>query len=365
MPLTLPPAALGRRAFTRMSALSALTAGTALSALSVTSVAGCARSVAAADTAPTRALPSAGPPRGTKLSIAIHTAQLQLTASGFASSIPFTVSGWPNLSAGPDVIQGFRAHSVDLASNAGIPPIQARAIGVDARIVAVQTRKRPLYTFATAAGSAVTSAAGFRGRRIAFSQGQAQGVVVLRALKQAGLRPSDVRLVPLTSTQFLTALQARQVDVAPLAEPTLTKYLAQYAADGAVGVHTDVVDLLTVLWAPAEVLDDDAKAAAVRSFVPLWARGVVWAWEHADAWIRRYYVKDQGVSAADGARIVASLDRPRFPLSWDAAVAWEQETADLLADGGYVPKVGAEALFDRRFEGIAARAVPGTYQVAS
>ncbi|WP_434587562.1 hypothetical protein [Streptomyces sp. A5-4] len=39
---------------------------------------------------------------------------------------------------------------------------------------------------------------------------------------------------------------------------------------------------LTVLWAPDEVLADPAKAAAVRNFVPLWARGQVWAWEHTD-----------------------------------------------------------------------------------
>lgn len=354
MPTSTPPAPLHRRSFL------ALAAGAALAA------AGCARTTTAADAAlPTRALPSGAPPPGTKLSIAVHTAQLQLAQAGLDAKLPFTVSGWPNLSAGPDVIQGFRAHSVDLANNAGIPPIQAQAIGVGARIVAVQSRNHPIYTFATAPGSAIRSAQDFAGKKIAFSQGQAQGVVVLRALKEAGLKTSDVRLVALPSTQFLTALQARQVDVAPLGEPVLTKYLAQYGKDGAAGVHTDVVDLLSILWAPVEVLEDDAKAAAIRSFVPLWAQGVVWAWEHPDQWIQAYYVKDQGVTAEDGRRIVASLDQPQFPLSWDKAIAWEQQTADLMAEGGYVPKVKAEGLFDRRFEGLAARSVPQKYQVAS
>lgn len=331
-------------------------------------LAACSRnSSASIDSVPTRALPSGAPPPGTKLAISIHTAQLQLAGSGLDKQLPFTVSSWPNLSAGPDVIQGFRAHSIDLASNAGIPPIQAEAIKVGARIVAVQTRDHPLYTFATAPGSgdAIATAKDFRGRKIAFSQGQAQGVVVLRALKEAGLKNSDVTLVPLPSTQFLTALQSRQVDVAPLGEPTLTKYLGQYGRDGARGVPTDVVDLLTVLWAPTEVLNDDAKVAAIRSFVPLWAKGVVWAWENADQWIRSYYVKDQGVTAADGKRIVASQSQPRFPRSWDRAIAWEQETADLLAAGGFVPKIKAAGLFDRRFESLASQAVPAGYQVAS
>lgn len=331
-------------------------------------LAACSRSTSASiDSVPTRALPSGAPPPGTKLAISIHTAQLQLAESGLDKQLPFTVSSWPNLSAGPDVIQGFRAHSIDLASNAGIPPIQAEAIKVGARIVAVQSRDHPIYTFATAPGSgdAIASAADFRGRKIAFSQGQAQGVVVLRALKEAGLKNSDVSLVPLPSTQFLTALQSKQVDVAPLGEPTLTKYLGQYGKDGARGVKTDVVDLLTVLWAPTEVLNDDAKVAAIRSFVPLWAQGAVWAWEHTDQWIQRYYVKDQGVTTADGQRIVASQSQPQFPRSWDRAIAWEQETADLMAAGGFVPKVTAEKLFDRRFEALASQAVPAKYQVAS
>ncbi|MGC5360231.1 ABC transporter substrate-binding protein [Streptomyces sp. DT24] len=310
-------------------------------------------------------LPSGAPPPDTKLSVAVRTTRLQLKPSGLDKEVPFKVSEWPNLNAGPDIIQGFRARSIDLAANAGIPPIQANAIGVDAKIVAVQVRNEPIYVFATAPGSSLTDVADFRGKKIAFSQGQAQGVVVLRALKKAGLSNDDVELVALPSTQFLTALQSGQVDVAPLAEPTLTKYLDRYGRDGARAVTTDVVDLLVVLWAPTDVLNDPAKAAAVRSFIPVWARGQVWAWEHTDQWIDTYYVKDQGVTEEDGARIVASLRAPTFPVSWDKAIAWEQETADLMAEGGFVPEQDVTGLFDRRFEGLAATAVPARYRETS
>ncbi|MEU8696258.1 ABC transporter substrate-binding protein [Streptomyces sp. NPDC048680] len=322
-----------------------------------------AETVASAE--PAGRLPSGAPPPGTKLSIAVRSTKLQLGPSGLQKDLPFTVSEWPNLSAGPDIIQGFRAHSIDLAVNAGIPPIQAQAIGVGAKIVAVQVRNNPSYVFATAPGSGIRTAADFRGKKIGFSQGQAQGVVVLRALKQAGLANKDVELVALPSTQFLTALQSKQVDVAPLGEPTLTKYLSQYGKDGARGLKTDVVDLLSVLWAPNEVLNDKAKAAAVRSFVPLWARGLAWSWENSDEWIDTYYVKDQGVSREDGKRIVAALHRPQFPVSWDKAIAWEQETADLMAAGGFVPKQDVTGLFDRRFEGLAAAAVAARYRETS
>ncbi|MEW1691114.1 ABC transporter substrate-binding protein [Streptomyces sp. NPDC091265] len=346
---------VGRRSFL------ALTGGAIIGGLSACSP----QAETAASAEPAGKLPAGAPPPGTKLSIAVRTTRLQLKPAGLQKDLSFSVPQWPNLNAGPDIIQGFRAHSIDLAVNAGIPPIQAHAIGVGAKIVAVQVRNNPSYVFATAPGSDIKAVDDFRGKKIGFSQGQAQGVVVLRALKQAGIDNKDVELVALPSTQFLTALQSKQVDVAPLGEPTLTKYLTQYGKDGARGVKTDVVDLLTVLWAPNEVLNDRAKAAAVRSFIPLWARGLTWAWENGDEWIDTYYVKDQGVSREDGERIVASLHEPQFPVSWDKAIAWEQETADLMAAGGFVPKQDVNELFDRRFEGLAAKAVPARYRETS
>ncbi|WP_328535987.1 ABC transporter substrate-binding protein [Streptomyces sp. NBC_00344] len=335
----------------------------ALSGGAVLALAGCAKGTSTSvGSASTRKLPSGAPPPGTELSISIRSTQLQLKASGKLDELPFKVTHWPNFTAGPDVIQGFRAKSIQLANNAGLPPIQAQAIGFDTKIVAVQLHEKPLYEFATAPGTSIRSAKDFRGKKIGFSQGQAQGAVVLRAVKEAGLSKGDVTLVPLTSNQFLTALQTKQVDVAPLAEPVLTKYVGQFGKDGARRIPTDVVDLLSVLWAPASVLEDEDRLAAVRSFIPFWAQGSVWAWEHKERWNQVYYVKDQGVTAEDGRRIARSSSVPVFPESWDKAIAWEQETADLLAENGFIPKAGVDSLFDRRFETIAARSVPAKYR---
>lgn len=303
-----------------------------------------------------------GVPAGTTLSISIHTTQKQLDTAGRITRLPFEVSSWPNLNAGPDIIQGFRANSIDISENAGLPPIQAHAIRFDAKIVAVRLIDQPTYKFASAPGSGIQQLADLRGKKIAFSQGQAQGAVVLRTLTELGLRTDDVQLVRLNSPQFLTALQSRQVDAAPLAEPNLTKYLTQYQKDGARGVDMHAVGLLDILWAPTSVLQDPSKAAAIRAFIPFWAQGIVWAWENPDAWIDAYYVKDQGLTREDGQRIIAANPKPLFPTRWDRAIAWEQETIDLLAGAGLSPRFGAGELFDRRFERIAADAVPITYR---
>ena len=347
-------AAIDRRALLR----SALAAGAALGLGACAAPGGGGASLAAG-----AALPESVP-TGTSLSIAsgLGAEQLQLELSGLVKTLPFTVSAWPNLSAGPDVLAAFRAGSLELGINAGIPPIEAYDQGYQTRIVGINLTRSPTYVFATKPHSTIGSVAEFRGRNLAFSQGQAQGVVLLRALKQAGIAYRDVNLVNLTSDQFLVALEAGQVDIAPLAVSQLPNYLNSYGRDGAHAVTTDVVDLLTLLWAPAELLADEAKAAAVAAFVPIWAKGTVWVYEHPTQWEQDYYVKTQDISAAQAAQVVGLSPKPWFPTSWDSAIAWEKQTVELLAQGGFVKSFDPTVLFDRRFESLAAAAVPATYR---
>ncbi|MEV5144168.1 ABC transporter substrate-binding protein [Streptomyces sp. NPDC052727] len=330
----------------------------------VAGLSGCAQGDAAADTRGAATKPLAAEvPAGTSLKIASYLNQQQLQFRlAKLPKLPFRVAGWVNIGAGPDVINAFRAQSLDLANNAGIPPIQAHYQGFAAKIVAIGITRRPNYLFATRPGSGIRAVADFKGRKLAFSQGQAQGVVLLRALKKAGLAYDEVKLVPLTSNQFFTALQSGQVDVAPLAVNQAPAYLQQYESKGARAIPTDVVDLLNLLWAPQSVLNDPAKAAAIAAYIPQWAKGQVWQYEHPDVWNEEFYVKTQNLTLAQARGISALANKPLFPPSWDEAIKWEQETADLLADGGFVKKFDVSSLFDHRFESIAAKAVPEEYR---
>ncbi|MFE1438992.1 ABC transporter substrate-binding protein [Streptomyces sp. NPDC058739] len=333
-------------------------------AAAVAGLSGCAESSAATSSKGSSTAPLADTvPAGTSLKVSSFqgTQQLQFKLAKLGE-LPFEVSSWVNVAAGPDVINAFRANSLDLANNAGIPPIQAHFQGFDAKIVAINITRRPNYVFATKPGSDIRTVAGFKGRKLAFSQGQAQGVVLLRALKKAGLAYDDVQLVPLTSNQFLTALQSGQVDIAPLGNTQSPAYLAQYESKGARIITTDVVDLLNLLWAPAAVLNDPAKAAAVAAYIPHWARGTVWAYENPGIWNEEFYVKTQNLTAQQAKSISDLANKPLFPPSWTEAIRWEQETADLLAEGGFVKKFDVSSLFDHRFEAIAARSVTAEYR---
>ncbi|MFE7171546.1 ABC transporter substrate-binding protein [Streptomyces sp. NPDC057616] len=349
-----PVPGVGRRLF--LTSLAGAAAG-------VAGLSGCANGSAAAETKGASSAPLARKvPAGTSLKIASYqnVQQIQFRLAGL--EVPFKVSNWLNIGAGPDVINAFRAKSLDLANNAGIPPIQAHYQGFDAKIVAINITRKPNYLFATKPGSGIRTVADFRGKKLAFSQGQAQGVVLLRALKKAGLAYDDVKLVPLTSNQFLTALQSGQVDIAPLANSQAPAYLQQYASKGARVITTDVVDLLNLLWAPVSVLNDPAKAAAVAAYIPAWAKGQVWAYEHPGTYEREFYVKTQNLTLAQAQGITKLANKPLFAPSWAEAIKWEQETADLLAEGGFVKRFDVSSLFDHRFEDIAAKAVPAEYR---
>jgi sulfonate transport system substrate-binding protein len=351
-----PPApAVDRRLF--LSSLLGVTAAAA-------GLSGCAGSSAAAGSKAVSTAPLADKvPAGTSLKIASYQNQQQLQFRlAKLPKPPYTVSNWLNIGAGPDVINAFRAKSLDVANNAGIPPIQAYYQGFAAKIVAIDITRKPNYLFATKPGSDIRTVEDFKGKRLAFSQGQAQGVVLLRALKKAGLKYDEVTLVPLTSNQFLTALQSGQVDVAPLANQQAPAYLKQYGSKGAHTITTDVVDLLNLLWAPVSVLNDPAKAAAIAAYIPQWAQGQVWQYEHPDVWNEEFYVKTQNLSLEQAKSITALANKPLFPPSWAEAIKWEQETADLLAEGGFVKKFDVSSLFDHRFEPIAAKAVPAEYR---
>ncbi|MGW1746447.1 ABC transporter substrate-binding protein [Streptomyces sp. NPDC002092] len=333
-------------------------------AAGVAGLTGCAGGSASADSKGVSTAPLADRvPAGTSLKIASYqnTEQLQFRLAKLGD-LPFKVSNWLNIGAGPDVINAFRATSLDVANNAGIPPIQAHYQGFDAKIVAIDITRKPNYLFATKPGSDIRSVADFKGKKLAFSQGQAQGVVLLRALKKAGLKYDEVDLVPLTSNQFLTALQSGQVDIAPLPNQQAPAYLGQYESKGAHAITTDVVDLLNLLWAPTSVLNDPAKAAAVAAYIPYWAKGQIWTYENPDAWNEEFYVKTQNLTLAQARGISKLANKPLFPPSWTEAIKWEQETADLLAEGGFVKKFDVSSLFDHRFESIAAKAVPAEYR---
>ncbi|MBB3300066.1 sulfonate transport system substrate-binding protein [Rhizobium sp. BK077] len=301
-------------------------------------------------------------PPGTVLTIGDPVTQKALEVSGLDKELSFEVK-WANISGGPQTSEAFRAHALDVGSVAEIPSIFANWNNLPVRNIAYRERRdpiaNPIYRFGIAPGAAVKTLADFRGKRIAFSPGQAQGTLVLRALHAAGLKSSDVTLVELPSTGdvYPKALASKQVDIAPLGGVYIRRYIGQYGSDGATLVEHGLRDDPSHLYAPQWVLDDPAKAAALAEYVGLWARATEWVNRNPDLWIKEYYVGQQGLSQEDGEFLVKLTGEQIVPADWGEVKKRHQETINLLADELGYQSFDVERIFDNRFEKLGAAAL--------
>lgn len=282
-----------------------------------------------------------------------------LRASGELDKLPFQVK-WANFTGGPAILEAFRAEAADLGGVGDVPPIQALAAGEDVPIVAAVQRSTRNTRLAVAPGVDVTRLEDLRGKRIAYASGTAQQAIVLRALRKAGLEPADVRLTPLQLGDFPDAIRTGQVDVAPLGEPNLTRFLeATKARGGSVLPQELTADLstgLSYVYVRRAVLEDPAKAKAVREYVAAWVRAQNWINSHQAEWIDTYYVDNQKISRADGERIVRANGIAGFP-PLSSLVKVQQETIDLIAATGEIERLDAAKSFDLSFDPIITRTV--------
>ncbi|WP_049571403.1 ABC transporter substrate-binding protein [Streptomyces sp. SBT349] len=335
-------------------------------ALAASTLAGCAEegpSAASAAELAEVAIPDTVDPH-TTLTIGAPEAEVALKLSGLVDELSFDVE-WAELSGGPQCSEAFRADALDVCAAAEIPSVHARWTGLDTRLVAAVFREdpiaNPIYELGIAPGAGVETLEDLRGKRIAFSPGQAQGALVLRILDAAGLTEDDVELVEMPSTGdvYPTALGSGQVDAAPLGGVYIRRYIDLYGAEGATTVRHGLRDDPSHLWVPADAVEDGAKAAAIREFVGLWARAEVWVDEHPEEWIEGYYIEDQGLSREDAEYLVEQAGHPDLPADWSEAIERHQQTIDLLAAELGNEPFDAEELYDRRFERVAAEAIGG------
>jgi sulfonate transport system substrate-binding protein len=305
-------------------------------------------------------------PSGTELRIGDPSVQAIVQSSGLDKQLADAgvKVQWANISGGPQSIQAFRGDKLDCASVADIPSLFAAWTGTSTRIVfqsvTIDPLRHPTYELGVAPGAKVTSLADLKGKKIAYSAGQAQGALVLRVLQKAGLSQRDVTLVDLTSTgdSYVTALGTKSVDVAPLGASNVRIYQKKYSRGTA--IPTGIRDDASTLYCLTRSVRDAGKAAALKIYVGIRAKALLWQNEHPDGYAKAYLESVQGLSAADARDVIADDGKNGIPTTWDNADARLQQTADLLAREQEHQKLDVSTLVDRRFEKVEAAAAGST-----
>lgn len=315
---------------------------------------GCAAGDKPGGGTPDTPLPTEVPP-GTTLVIADQQERLQtaLRASGELEKLPFQVE-FANFIGGPEILEAFRAEAADVSPVGDVPPIHALVAGQDVPIIAAY-RTDPLgIKLAVAPGVQATTLADLRGKKIAYAEGTAQQAAILRALDQAGLTTSDVELVRLKLADFNDAVRTGQVDIAPLNEPRLTRFLRTPGATVIPDSEArDIYPGLGYLYARRAATQDPAKSAALRALTAAFIRAFHWTNTHRDEWARIYYIENQKLSAEDAGRIVDSLGEWTFPRLNQQLIDQQQNTIDVIEAAGELPrKADASEGFDLRFDDV-------------
>jgi sulfonate transport system substrate-binding protein len=346
---------LQRAARSRRTAL----AGVAVLAAALSALTACGSNGSGATLALSASLPDKVP-SGTVIRIGDPSIQAIVQASGLGKEL--TVAGvkvqWANISGGPQSIQAFRGNKLDCSSVADIPSLFAAWTGTSTKIifqsVTIDPLQHPTYELGVAPGAKVTSLADLRGKKIAYSAGQAQGALVLRVLQKAGLTQKDVELVDLTSTgdSYVTALGSKAVDVAPLGAANVKVYEEKYPSGSA--IPTGIRDDASTIYCLTSSVKDAAKAAALKTYVAVRVKALRWKNQHPDEYAKAYYEDSQGLSADDAKALIALDGTTGIPATWDNADARLQQTADLLAREQDHKKLDVSTLVDRRFEKVEA-----------
>ena len=243
------------------------------------------------------------------------------------------------------MLEALNAGAADGGPVGDAPLVFALAAGALVRPIAVN-RSDPFGTAILGRpDSPFDGIASLTGKRIATNRGSIGHFVVLAALSEAGLAPSDVNIAFLPPVDAKAALASGSVDAWATWEP--------YTALAQIGDHDKVIVDGRGLWSGlsyqvATVSAIQTKHAALQDYVERLRRAQLWANAHVD------------IYAASLAQIVgipveaARLAFERRHTDWleidDSVIASQQHVVDVYAAAKIIPaRFEVAPTFDRSF----------------
>lgn len=226
--------------------------------------------------------------------------QSKLKAAGLLNDIPYKIE-WSVYAAAVNLHEALKADAVDTGLAGDAPTVSAIAGGSPIDVVAAFKGNSPGTSIVVQADSPINSVADLRGKTISpTTRGSAGHFLVLRALKQANVPLSDVKLAFLSPVDANAAFQTKTID----AWSIWGIYRAR--AQGAQKAKTIVsafglTPQLFVLAATKKALSDPGKNAALADFSDRIERGYIWAARNKEAlvdWFQGFTKLDRDTALA-------------------------------------------------------------------
>lgn len=206
-------------------------------------------------------------------------------ASKAFEGLPYKVE-WANFQGAAPLFEALRAGAVDLAPAGDTPVLAAATGGAPLRIVGVRRSRSRSIAILVPKDSDIHSVADLKGRNVIVSsaRGSISQYLLIRALADAGVKESDVKIGFVLPTDALAAFNAGKIE----AWATFGIYQAFAEESGArvllsgEGINTG----LTFITASDQALGDSLKRQALNDVMQRFAKAFEWAKNNPDEYAK-------------------------------------------------------------------------------
>jgi sulfonate transport system substrate-binding protein len=226
--------------------------------------------------------------------------------------------------------EALRANAIDVGSTAGSAALLARSNGSPIQVIDIYSQPE-WAAIVVPQGSAITSVADLKGKRIAATKGTDPYFFLLQALETAGLKPADVTVEVLQHADGWAALQNGSVD----AWAGLDPIMAGAEEAGATLLYRNVeFNSYGFLNATESFIKD--KPDLAQAVVDAYEQARVWAQAHPDE-TAAILAKEAGLDTAVASKVIKERSNLGVdPVPGEAQVAVLTKIGPIFVESGDV-----------------------------
>jgi sulfonate transport system ATP-binding protein len=275
-----------------------------------------------------------GSAKGATLRVAVQSDGIRslLEASGALKGTSYEVS-FAKFTFGPPIVEALGAGQVDIGSVGSTPPIFGAASQTNFRAVAsARLRSGADNSIVVPGDSDIRSVADLKGKSVAVGRASSGHGALLLALRRAGLKPSDVKIIFLPPADALAAFNSGRTDALSGWQPFTTQAELKGARVIASGPPIDYGYYFSL--ASKDALQDPAKVAAIRDFLPRLRKAYDWSARNVDQYAAAWS-KESGLPLEVTRKAAPERLQTLEPID-ATAITREQQLADRLSDDGFL-----------------------------
>lgn len=272
-----------------------------------------------------------------------------MEAAGVLADLPYRLE-WSEFPAAAPLLEALNAGAIDTGIAGDAPFTFAAAAGAPIKAIFAIRQNQGGLAVLVKPDSPAQVFTDLRGKRIATGRGSIGHELLLAALEEAGLKPSDVKLTFLLPADARVALITGSIDAWATWEP----YTSQLETSGAARVIKNGRGITPGLtFQPTRIDAIATKRPALEDFVRRLAKARVWGTAHPEAFAATW---SKLMSLPEEVPLAWFKRANILPVAIDENVVSDlQSVIDLYQRNGLIPRrVEAGSLFDTSFNAAAA-----------